>query len=647
MPGIPETSIRPVPSARFVGLWHSPSDDERMGLLLALNASALVSEDQLDWGTAIGTAANIAALLGFALVVAAFFGGFASLQAFVFSARRHLMIVRRARKGVVSPSAQLSSCRRFGVTYAYMRRRAAGEALSVADELVWLTSVTEARDHRRPRELGGPVLPLTFGDAFRIPGAADDRLLRADVTRLNEVVNAYRRYSIRVGSRLFLRAIARPISQAEQELASAAATHLAGITALTQVGGPTAFQDHEVTDGLARLHYELEGSTAVELAPSAAGVARRVAIATWHRGGLGHSLGFPILATDYEPVRFVGTAAAELSPDGVPLVLAAPIPSDAVSATDDAIAVPEAALDYDGVLTRLQRDPSAEWDPQRRRGFREERDPLSGRLALHLSLAQVTYSTVKRYNYAGVLRPLDDPTVGCASLLTLNLLCIDSLGRVVLVERSSKVPVHPHMAAGTVSGNAELSTRIGIESDLDADGFPDLLFAASREAREEVGLVLGTDHDSLAAVGLHTISSEYERGTHVLTFVSSLREDATTWIPDVRGSDPLEGAWEVGDHLIVIDLRRAWSAEVSRKELFVWLKSDLRLTAHAVGGLLLAGLAGKGNDYQDDLQMFIQAEAEVTSSLPETVQVRRWRELACSPTCPWWADAISDPVLRH
>jgi hypothetical protein len=647
----------PAVSGVVVVVHDSTRDDGPVTLPLA--SSPEENPDVSSWTDALSTASDAAAVIGLVLIVFAFFGGFAWMQALLFSARRHLMIVRRARRGV-AVSSELSAYGRFKVTFRYMRRRASGEALTVADELTWLSSVAEGRDHRKPAKADRPLLPLTFSDAFRVPGAPDDRELRLDTKRLEEVIRAYRRYSIRVGSRLFLRAIARPIAQSEQELSAATATHLSGITALRPVGGPAAFQSHDVADGLTRLGYELDGSTAVELRSSESGIARRIAIASWHRGGLGHSLAYPILVTDYEQIRFVTHVSADLSQDGVPLaaaVPAGPVGSDhAPEAEPDepdstSVTANEPEFEYDGILTRLHRDPASVWDSQRRRGFREERDPFSGRLALHLSLAQVPYSAVKKYNYEGVHLPLDDDSVGASSLLTLNLLAIDTEGRAVLVERSRKVPVHPHGAAGTVSGNAELSERIGIASDLDSNGFPDLLAAAGREAREEVGLVLGAGHDSLGALGLHTISSEYERGTHVLTFVSTLKESANVWIPDVPASDPLEGAWEVGDHLVVVDLRRAWASPASRQALFVWLKSDLRLTGHAVGGLVMAGLAARGKEKDEDtgryltsadLFEFISAEISETAPLPDTVLVRRWRELACSPSCPWWSDGIPD-----
>jgi hypothetical protein len=479
------------------------------------------------------------------------------------------------------------------------------------------------------------------------------------IGHLLSLAAAYDRYSVMATRSWLFTSLPPHVTEAESSTATATAEALRSLAATTP-------KRRERTVDVLRT-YELPGSRAFDLADGTQVTStcvdgkleeerkrrpRRIAIAAWQQGH-GHALHYPLLACSYEPIRY----SFDKELEGGRITNDRERPRAAAARPEDPAAVDEhktGALDYDGVLTRLHRvrvldpDPMSPVTPQES-GFREELDPLSGRRRLHLLVSEVMYSAVKETNYK-LDRPLDADT---ADLLTLSLICVDPQGVAVLVERSHRLQTHPHGFASTVSGNGELAQREGITADRDARGLPDLLAATAREAEEEVGLTLGSEHDHLGVLGIHTITSESERGTHVLNLVSRLTASAAEWEPDMRANDPIEGAWELGDHLMTIDLPALKRSAAARRAFFSWLKSDVRMATHAVGGLLMMLLANAtaqpkpGKDCRTPeeraekptarelLEEFDQAPLAKRVTVPALVTVRRWRDGDCDRSCPW------------
>jgi 8-oxo-dGTP pyrophosphatase MutT (NUDIX family) len=502
-------------------------------------------------------------------------------------------------------------------------------------------------------------VPLPFLDQFDpvLLGLEDGQSRVTDSLRerYEDLAEAYERYAIRTASRWYLRAVALPVVVAEVELARAV------VSRLRSYGSTVATPRMPLPEADLLLPYEPPGSVAVELAAPAdhPELPRRIALSVWHRAGEHGALGYPMLTTSFEPLRYcVQGSEAATRADGASVVfLDKPTHTTASPAleqhkarlreaadqgvTDVGIThLSEPAIAYDGVLTRLQVDRDEQRGADRRMGFREEYDPLSGRQRLHLSLSEVAYSAVRATNYHVFGRDPDHPNVGASNLLTLNLICLDRNGVAVLVERSGRLGTHPHTFAGTVSGNAELAERQGIRADVDTDGLPDLRAAAAREAMEEVGLSIDPVRDHLDPVGIHTITSEYERGTHVLTLVSTLKVSARSWSPRTAASDPIEGAWEIGDHLMTLDLRLAGASRTSRQAFFAWLKSEQALATHAVGGLLAIMLSSSHARWDAVLDEFVTAAIVSDPALPDGVTVSRWRRANCG-ACVW--DAVANP----
>jgi hypothetical protein len=130
-----------------------------------------------------------------------------------------------------------------------------------------------------------------------------------------------------------------------------------------------------------------------------------------------------------------------------------------------------------------------------------------------------------------------------------------------------------------------------VRADVDAHGFPDVMAAIAREAREELGLDVSRDESHLGALGVVEIETDRELGTHILVATALLPQTADEFRPDRDAIDPVEGAWEVGDSAIIVDIRSATHTADAAHMFVAWLRSATQLTAHAVGALLLLVIA--------------------------------------------------------
>lgn len=226
---------------------------------------------------------------------------------------------------------------------------------------------------------------------------------------------------------------------------------------------------------------------------------------------------------------------------------------------------------FDGSLPRLV-------------GWRTERDLTSGRTALHLSLAETTYSAVLADHYPRTLatvsnRPADGETV---RLLTLSMSLITSCGRVAFAHRSSRAGSHRGRFGPAVNGNLEFESRRGLVGDLDEFGMPDLPAALAREAREELGLDLALD--SIAFLGLSRFWCPEEQGTFVLLACAPVDLTLAELLDRGAFADQVEGAWELDRQLLGLPIPRD---DRELRASLGWLLGGEDLTPHAT----LAGLA--------------------------------------------------------
>jgi hypothetical protein len=140
-----------------------------------------------------------------------------------------------------------------------------------------------------------------------------------------------------------------------------------------------------------------------------------------------------------------------------------------------------------------------------------------------------------------------------------------------------------------INGNAELRDRRGLAADRDDFGIPDLLRAACREGKEEVGLSL--DPSDLKILGLAQIWSPEDTGLYSLLLSATLSITAAEAMERTRYSDPVEGSWEVGSEIYAVSL---WEDEKSIAEVLRWVTSDAEVMPHAVASMV--ALAGKSSN---------------------------------------------------
>ncbi len=195
---------------------------------------------------------------------------------------------------------------------------------------------------------------------------------------------------------------------------------------------------------------------------------------------------------------------------------------------------------YDGLLPWLT-------------GARLETDTTNGRARLHLAFAQTTYYRFRGTNADRLARWGEEPEhLPETGLLTLSCTPVDRDGLLLLSRRDTSIEHRPGAISAFSTGNLDLRTRRRVAHDVDALGLPDPLRAIAREVREETGTVV--DGTAMHAVGLSQVWSHHDRGTWVLSCTTQLDSPWRDVVPRFRHGDPVEGSWEVGQHLLVLDL---------------------------------------------------------------------------------------------
>lgn len=424
-----------------------------------------------------------------------------------------------------------------------LSRRARSGRVKVGDEMTWLSQLMPAAVTERGLPGIYPVpIPFTFSERITL-GQYSSTLIKLSV--------AYTAYGSSVRRRWLLRSAAGPLVQEEHECAKATADLLmrwASFEPLPNPSDPAGIRGKEV-----------------ELAPATR--PRSVRLVTWPDMNAARATpSFPILGASYQPYRVVlkGSPASEIrtEPKDIRVV---------ENVTGTAMSNP---LTFDGVLSR--------WHGP---GFRLEIDRITGRQKLHLCVAETTYFAFRATQEPDAAAVAGDAAL-CSRLLGLTLLALDQNDFIVLIRRSNYV-VYPGAYSGTVTGNAELMSREGLDADLDQYGLPDMLAAIAREAREELGLDLTLEEAQLAALGVIEFNGESELGTRALVTIAKLQGRACDFGIARSAPDPVEGLWEIGDEFITIDLASVLNDPDKGQRFVSWVRNSKDLAPQAAGSLLL------------------------------------------------------------
>lgn len=236
---------------------------------------------------------------------------------------------------------------------------------------------------------------------------------------------------------------------------------------------------------------------------------------------------------------------------------------------------------FDGVLPSLV-------------GCRFERDAGSGRGRLHLATQECTFSSVMLAAYGGpdgVGRSWSGTTQDGPSphLLTLSLMLVTSDEKLVAVRRPPSMQMAERWVP-SVNGNLEVGPRFGIQEDVDEQGRLDLVAAVVRETREELGLVI--DPHRVRCTGLVRFFSHGEWNTNVLCFIAPAGMTAEALRDAAVDADPVEGAYEVGDSLLLLP----WSNPGSdAARLAEWAATAPDVAPHLAACLITVARAHPGD----------------------------------------------------
>lgn len=243
--------------------------------------------------------------------------------------------------------------------------------------------------------------------------------------------------------------------------------------------------------------------------------------------------------------------------------------------------------------------------------WRAERNSSSGRLRLHLALAETTYGSVLTDHYPQTFESIpSDSSLKTrtvdgrhARLLTLSTVLVSSDRSLLFAGRSKNVGSHPNQFGPAVNGNLEIMPRHGIELDRAATGVPDPLRALSREAREELGIDL--QPEDIHVLGLGKFDVPTERGTHVLLTMARISMTANELAERTVDADPMEGRWELGGGLLEAQLPDDASGV---EPLLSWLLHEPLLTPHAT----LAGIAAVARHFRVDPEVLERIATDPT-----------------------------------
>lgn len=162
--------------------------------------------------------------------------------------------------------------------------------------------------------------------------------------------------------------------------------------------------------------------------------------------------------------------------------------------------------------------------------------------------------------------------------VTIGLVSAD--GYVVLPQRASDVAVYPDSFGSAANGNVELRSRHGAAADLGPDGTVDVVGAALRECREELGSGIDLERDDLRVAVLARYSDARETRSPVLVLTARSEQPFVEIVRGTRLAHPVEGAFELGREVLGVPMTGA-----SPGEVVPWLRDR-----HADGALTTPAL---------------------------------------------------------
>ena len=218
-----------------------------------------------------------------------------------------------------------------------------------------------------------------------------------------------------------------------------------------------------------------------------------------------------------------------------------------------------------------------------------ELDEGSGRTLLHLGIGEIPYSSLLARNTFWDPHNSEPPQNVEQHAVSLSVIPVTSDGFVLLSRRAPAAGSYPGRIGPYITGNAELRDRRGLSADRNEFGMPDLLRAACREGKEEVGLSI--DPDQLKILGLAQIWSQEDTGIYALLLSATLSMTAEEVVQLTRYSDPVEGAWEVGSEIYAVSL---WKDDQSIRDVLHWITSDEEVIPQAVA--CIVALANKTSE---------------------------------------------------
>jgi hypothetical protein len=209
---------------------------------------------------------------------------------------------------------------------------------------------------------------------------------------------------------------------------------------------------------------------------------------------------------------------------------------------------------------------------------RLELDGGSGRTLLHLGIGEIPYSNLLSRNTPWDPHNSEPPAGVVQHAISLAVIPVTSDGRILLSRRAQEAGSYAGMIGPYVTGNAELRDRRGLAADRDEYGIPDLLRAACREGKEEVGLSL--EPSDLKILGLAQIWSAEDTGIYCLLLSATLPMTVAEAVRLTRYSDPVEGSWEVGNEVYAVSL---WEeGDRSVLEVLRWITAADEVIPQAV-----------------------------------------------------------------
>lgn len=227
---------------------------------------------------------------------------------------------------------------------------------------------------------------------------------------------------------------------------------------------------------------------------------------------------------------------------------------------------------YNGVLPRLV-------------AWRVETSSTSPVRRLHLLVERTTFLTWLVTN--GDPEGDDDqgPTVPRelehgANHVPVSIAVISADGYLLLPQRASDVAVYPDSFSSAANGNVELQARKGMRADLDGHGRVDVVGAALRECREELGSGLDLRRADLRVAALIRYSDRRETSAPVLLLRARSGLDLDDLVSGMRFADPVEGAFELGRQVVAVS-----ASPDALGTAVPWLVAE-----HARGALTTPGL---------------------------------------------------------